>query len=143
MVSFITPYPDRFREGFEPIVRAKFATVDEYIGSFPVDTRRLLEAIRQVIRRAAPDAEETISYGMPAFRENGILVYFAAFADHIGFFPTASGIEAFKDDLAAYKTSKGTVQFPYGKPIPYDLVEKIVAFRVRENRKKISSSGPG
>ena len=84
-----------------------------------------------------PKAEETISYQMPAFKQNGILVYFAAFKDHIGFFPTGSGVEAFKDKLSSYKTSKGTIQFPLDKPVALDLVEEIVRFPVKENQKKL------
>ena len=90
-------------------MKTGFSSIDEYIGTFPPEIRTLLEELRQAIQRAAPDAEETISYQMPAFRQNGILVYFAAFKNHIGFFPTASGIEAFKEELAQYRTSKGTV----------------------------------
>jgi uncharacterized protein YdhG (YjbR/CyaY superfamily) len=111
-------------------------TIDEYIKSFPPDVQDILQKIRQTIRTAAPGAEETISYQIPAFKQNGVLVYFAAFKEHIGFFPTSSGINAFKKELAPYKTSKGTVQFPIEKPIPYDLVKKIVMFRVKENLEK-------
>jgi len=116
----------------------KYKTIDEYIAASPEVVRATLEEIRQVIHRAAPEALEVISYGMPAFKQNGILVYFAAFKSHIGFFPTSSGISAFKKDLNQFSTSKGTVQFPVGNPIPHDLVEKIVKFRVQENlnRKK-------
>jgi uncharacterized protein YdhG (YjbR/CyaY superfamily) len=89
-----------------------------------------------VIHQAAPDAQETISYGMPAFRLNGILVYFAAFKNHIGFFPTASGVRVFAKELAPYDVSKGTIRFPIDKPIPDKLVAKIVKFRVQENRNK-------
>jgi len=88
------------------------------------------------IKKSAPQAEETISYQMPAFKLNGNLVYFAAFKDHIGFFPTSSGVAAFKKELSKYATSKGTIRFPLGKPIPFDLVRKIVKFRVKENLDK-------
>jgi uncharacterized protein YdhG (YjbR/CyaY superfamily) len=111
-------------------------TIDEYIKSFPPDVQDILQKIRRTIRTAAPEAEETISYQIPAFKQNGILVYFAAFKKHVGFFPTSSGINAFQKDLAPYKTSKGTVQFPLEKPIPYDLIKKIVMFRVKENLEK-------
>jgi len=112
------------------------ATIDEYISRYPPEIREKLEALRKVIRGSAPDAKEKISYRMPAFDQGGILVYFAAFKDHIGFFPTASGVEAFKGELSEYKTSKGTIQFPLDKPMPFDLVRRIVKFRVSENLKK-------
>jgi uncharacterized protein YdhG (YjbR/CyaY superfamily) len=115
---------------------SKPTSIDEYISAFPEDIQEKLQNIRLTIREAAPDAEETISYQMPAFRQNGILVYFAAFKNHISFFPTSSGIEKFKVDLAAYEGSKGTVKFPLDKPIPYDLIKRIVKFRVEENLRK-------
>jgi uncharacterized protein YdhG (YjbR/CyaY superfamily) len=115
---------------------SKPTSIDEYISAFPEDIQEKLQNIRLTIREAAPDAEETISYQMPAFRQNGILVYFAAFKNHISFFPTSSGIEKFKMDLAAYEGSKGTVKFPLDKPIPYDLISRIVKFRVEENLRK-------
>jgi uncharacterized protein YdhG (YjbR/CyaY superfamily) len=115
---------------------SKPTSIDEYISAFPEDIQEKLQNIRLTIREAAPDAEETISYQMPAFRQNGILVYFAAFKNHISFFPTSSGIEKFKVDLAAYEGSKGTVKFPLDKPIPYDLIKLIVKFRVEENLRK-------
>jgi uncharacterized protein YdhG (YjbR/CyaY superfamily) len=117
-------------------LRKEYKTIDEYIKDFPPDVQGILEQMRQTIHKAAPLAGETISYQMPAFRLNGILVYFAAFKSHIGFYPTASGIEAFKNELAPYKFSKGAVQFPLDKPLPYDLVTKIVLFRVKENLQK-------
>jgi len=92
--------------------------------------------MRQTIRKAAPEAVEAISYGIPTFKLNGNLVHFAAFRKHIGFYPTSSGIRAFKKEISTYKWSKGSVQFPIDKPIPYDLVKKIVRFRVKENLKK-------
>jgi uncharacterized protein YdhG (YjbR/CyaY superfamily) len=115
---------------------SKPTSIDEYISAFPEDIQEKLQNIRLTIREAAPDAEETISFQMPAFRQNGILVYFAAFKNHISFFPTSSGIEKFKMDLAAYEGSKGTVKFPLDKPIPYDLISRIVKFRVEENLRK-------
>jgi uncharacterized protein YdhG (YjbR/CyaY superfamily) len=111
-------------------------TVDEYIESFPKEIQATLRELRQAIKEAAPQAEETISYQMPAFKQNGILVYFAAFKKHIGFFPTASGVEAFKDKLSAYETSKGTIRFPTDQPLPLELVKEIVRFRVKENLDK-------
>jgi uncharacterized protein YdhG (YjbR/CyaY superfamily) len=113
-----------------------FKSIDEYIATFPLDIQTLLQQLRAVIHEAAPEAEETISYQMPAFRQNGVLVYFAAFKNHIGFFPTAVGIEAFKDKLSSYKTSKGTVQFPLNQPLPLELVGEIVKLRVKQNQQK-------
>ena len=116
--------------------RKKFGTIDEYIKTFPLDVQKTLERLRHTIRKAVPEAEEVISYQMPAFKLKGNLVYFAAFKKHIGFFPTASGVAAFKKELSDYATSPGTVQFPLDKPIPYDLVTKIVLFRKKENLAK-------
>lgn len=115
--------------------------IDEYIASFPEDVREILEKIRATIRKAAPDAQERISYQMPTFALEGNLVHFAAFKEHIGFYPTPSGIESFKNDLSGYETSKGTVRFPLDKPIPYDLISRIVAFRVKENLEKAETKG--
>jgi uncharacterized protein YdhG (YjbR/CyaY superfamily) len=111
-------------------------SIDEYIAGFPAHVQEMMQKLRQVIREAAPGAVEVISYGMPAFKQNGIVVYFGGFKDHIGFFPTSSGVAAFKDELAPYATSKGTIQFQYDKPIPYDMVKRMVKFRVNENLKK-------
>src|SRR5579864_6070447 len=111
-------------------------TIDEYISMFPNNVQVILEKLRQTIKESAPGAEEAISYRMPTFKLNGNLVHFAAFKDHIGFFPTASGREAFKMELSKYKGGKGTVQFPIDEPIPFDLVQKIVKYRVKENLKK-------
>ena len=110
--------------------------IDEYIQAFPKDIQRLLESVRQTIREAAPEAEETISYQMPTFKQNGILVHFAAFKNHIGFYPGASGIAAFQEELSVYEGGKGSVRFPLGQPLPLDLVGEIVRFRVRENLEK-------
>jgi uncharacterized protein YdhG (YjbR/CyaY superfamily) len=111
----------------------KFKTMDEYIVSFPKNVQTILQEMRQTIHNAAPQAEETISYSMPAFKQKGVLVWFAAFKNHIGFFPTALGVEAFKAELCDYSTSKGTIRFPLDKPIPFDLVKKIVEYRIKEN----------
>jgi uncharacterized protein YdhG (YjbR/CyaY superfamily) len=116
----------------------EYRNIGEYIADFPEETRVLLEQIRKAIKEAAPSAEETISYSMPAFRQNGILVYFAAFKNHIGFFPTPSGKEAFIKELSFYKGGKGTVQFPLDKPLPLNLISRIVRFRVKENSGKIT-----
>lgn len=110
--------------------------IDSYIATHPESVRKILEKLRTTIRKAAPDAEEVISYQMPAFRYHGILVYFAAFQNHIGFYPTGKGINAFREELSAYEGSKGTVRFPFGTPIPFDLITRIVKFRVAENLAK-------
>jgi len=107
--------------------------IDEYIAGFPENVRELLQKLRMTIREAAPDAEEAIKYRMPTFTLNGNLVHFAAFKKHIGFYPAPRGIEEFKDELSAYKGAKGSVQFPLGEPIPFELVSRIVKFRVRNN----------
>jgi uncharacterized protein YdhG (YjbR/CyaY superfamily) len=111
-------------------------TTDEYIAEFPQDVQALLKELRQAIKEAAPQAKETISYQMPAFKQKGILVWFGAFKDHIGFFPKASAVEAFKKELVGFITSKGTVQFVLDKPIPLGLVKEMVRFRVKENLNK-------
>ena len=108
-------------------------TIDEYIATFPEAIQEILQEIRQAIRESAPQAQEAISYRIPTFKLNGNLVHFAAFKDHIGFFPTSSGVEAFQKELSGYDTSKGTIRFPLDKPIPFDLIRKIVQFRVKEN----------
>jgi uncharacterized protein YdhG (YjbR/CyaY superfamily) len=114
-------------------MRTQYQTIDEYIRDFPPDIQDILQKIRQTIKRAAPEAVEAIAYQMPTFRLKGKnLVHFAAFKHHIGFYPTPSGIESFEKELSPYLRSKGIVQFPLDKPIPYDLVEKIVKFRVKE-----------
>lgn len=115
--------------------------IDEYIAGFPSEIQAILEKIRQTVREAAPDAEETIKYQAPTFTLHGNLVHFAAFQNHIGFYPTPSGIEAFKDELSVYKGAKGSVQFPLEQPIPYDLIRRIVEFRVLENREKAEAKG--
>jgi uncharacterized protein YdhG (YjbR/CyaY superfamily) len=110
--------------------------IDTYISGFPKDIQLLLEQIRNTIKKAAPEATEAIKYAMPTFVLNGNLVHFAAFKNHIGFYPVPSGIEAFKKELSMYKGAKGSVQFPLDKPIPLSLISKIVKFRVKENLKK-------
>ncbi|NWQ40674.1 DUF1801 domain-containing protein [Bacillus sp. EB106-08-02-XG196] len=111
-------------------------SIDEYIRQFPKEVQDILQNLREVIKESAPDAVEKISYQMPAFSWNGNLVYFAANKNHIGFYPTPSGIAAFQHKLTEFKSSKGAVQFPKDKPLPYDLISEIVKFRVAENRKK-------
>lgn len=112
------------------------ATIDEYIADQPIEHREKLELIRETIRKAAPKSKEVISYMMPAFKQNGVLVYFALFKNHIGFFPTGSGIAAFQKELKDFKTSKGTIQFPLDEPIPYSLISKITKFRVKDDAAK-------
>ncbi len=116
--------------------RKHFKTIDEYIKTFPEEVQTILEKMRQTIRKAVPEAEEAISYQIPTFKLNGNLVHFAAFKNHVSFFPTARGVEAFKKELSQYIGSKGTVRFPLDKPIPYGLVKKIVIFRRKENLRK-------
>jgi uncharacterized protein YdhG (YjbR/CyaY superfamily) len=110
-----------------------FKTVDEYIATFPENVQNILEEMRQAIRESAPKAEEAISYQMPAFKLNGFLVWFAAYKNHIGFYPKTSVIEAFKEELSDYEVSKGTIRFSLSKLVPFDLVKKIVRYRVKEN----------
>lgn len=110
-----------------------FNSIDDYIASFPKEVQKILIKLQKVIKDAAPDAEEKISYQMPTFYLNGNLVHFAAYKKHIGFYPTPNGIQAFKKELSVYKGAKGSVQFPIDKPLPFDLITKIVKFRVSEN----------
>ena len=114
----------------------KASNIDEYIAQFPLETQKLLEEVRQTIHKTVPEAKEVISYGMPAFKLNKILVYFAGYAKHIGFYPTGPGIEAFKDEFVDYKWSKGAVQFPFDKPMPLDLITRIVKFKVKQDLEK-------
>jgi len=116
--------------------RSTATTIDEYIAEFPPETRKVLEEMRALIRESAPEATETISYAIPTFDLNGHLVHFAGYAKHIGFYPTGKGAAAFKDELAAYKGGKGSVQFPLGEPLPRDLIRRIVEFRVAQNTGK-------
>lgn len=112
--------------------RTRFADIDSYIGSFPEKTQKLLQEVRETIRKAAPEAVQTINYGMPTFTLKGNLVHFAAFKNHIGFYPTPSGIEAFRKELSVYEGAKGSVKFPIDKPMPFELIGRIVKFRVKE-----------
>ena len=116
--------------------KTSYTTIDEYISTFPKDVQKILQELHKTIKAAAPEAEERISYQMPTFALNGNLVHFAAFKNHIGFYPTPSGIEAFKKELSIYEGAKGSVQFPIDKPLPLKLISKIVKFRVAENLKK-------
>jgi uncharacterized protein YdhG (YjbR/CyaY superfamily) len=110
--------------------------IDEYIYRFPEEVQKRLEQVWQTIKNAVPEAEELISYQMPAYKLNGILVWFAANKEHIGFYPKAEAISVFKDDLLAYKCTKGTVQFPHTQPIPYDIIKMIIKARVKKNEER-------
>jgi uncharacterized protein YdhG (YjbR/CyaY superfamily) len=116
---------------------ATFNNVDEYIALFTNDVQIKLQQLRQAIKDAAPDAEECISYQMPAYKQHGALVYYAVYKKHIGFYPTASGISNFIDKFEKIKSSKGAVQLPIDKPLPLALIKKIVSFKVRENQEKL------
>ncbi|MBB2147989.1 iron chaperone [Pedobacter gandavensis] len=115
---------------------AKPTTITEYISAFPAQVQLLLESVRTAIKEAAPEAAETINYGIPTFTLNGNLVHFAAYKNHIGFYPTPAGIESFKQELSAYEMAKGSVKFPIDQPLPLALIREIVAFRKQENLKK-------
>ncbi|MFH1013153.1 MAG: DUF1801 domain-containing protein [Thermoplasmatota archaeon] len=115
------------------IVKKHFRTIDEYIASFPKDVQRILQELRSIIKESAPMAKETINYGIPTFILNGNLVHFAAFKNHIGFYPTPSAITAFRKELAQFKQAKGSVQFSMDQPIPFEVIKRIVAYRVKEN----------
>lgn len=116
--------------------KKQFNTIDEYIATFPEDVQHILEQLRHTIQAAAPDAAEAISYQMPTFKLNGNLIHFAAFKNHIGLYPAPSGIDAFAQELTPYVVSKGSIHFPKDKPIPFDLVTKIVQYRVQETLAK-------
>ena len=113
--------------------------IDEYIANFPQEIQEILQELRATIHGAAPEAEEVISYQMPTFRLKGNLVHFAAYKNHIGFYPTPSGIENFKEELSAYEGAKGSVKFPINQPLPLDTITKIVKFRAKENLEKAAS----
>jgi len=113
----------------------RLATIDEYIAQFPANVQVILSQVRAVIKETAPEAQERISYGMPGFYLKGMLVWFGGHKNHIGFYPTGEGIAAFTNELSGYKVSKGAVQFPLDKPMPYDLIRKIVKYRVEKNLK--------
>ncbi len=116
-------------------------TADQYIAGFPPDVQEILKKIRMTIRKAAPNAQETIKYRIPTFTLKGNLVHFAAFKKHIGFYPTPTGTAKFKKELSVYEGAKGSVQFPLDKPIPFDLIRRIVKFRVKENLERAEAKG--
>jgi uncharacterized protein YdhG (YjbR/CyaY superfamily) len=113
-----------------------YTSIDEYIATFPVNTQKKLKELRKIIKERVPEAQEKISYQMPAFYLNGNLVYFAGYSKHIGLYPAPSGIKTFEKELSKYKHAKGSVQFPLDEPLPIELIKKIVKFRVKENLKK-------
>jgi uncharacterized protein YdhG (YjbR/CyaY superfamily) len=119
---------------------SKATNIDEYIAQFPPKIKSRLKQMRETIQKAAPKAEEAMSYAIPTFKLNGNLVHFAAFKNHIGFYPAPQGLEEFKKDLAKFKGAKGSVQFPHDEPLPLSLVTKIVKFRVKQNQEKKKSS---
>ena len=115
---------------------SKFETIDGYIAAFPEETRRILERVRQTIRKAAPEAVETISYQIPTFKLNGNLISFAAFKHHIGMYPAPAGTKAYQNALAPYKAAKASIRFPLTEPIPYELISQTVLFRLKETQAK-------
>jgi uncharacterized protein YdhG (YjbR/CyaY superfamily) len=121
------------------ISKTKFKTVEEYLSSFPKHTRNILEAMRAIILKAAPKAEELISYNMPSYKLNGFLVSFAAWKKHIGLYPIPAGDETFKKKISIYKEEKSTAQFPYDKPLPVKLITRLVKLRIKENKERLRS----
>ena len=115
---------------------AKFKTVDEYLSTLPANKKSILKEVRKTIREAAPNAEEVISYNMPGYKQDGMLVWFASNKEHVGFYPTPSAINAFEKELSKYVTSKGAIQFPFAEPMPFALITKMVKYRLRENKEK-------
>jgi uncharacterized protein YdhG (YjbR/CyaY superfamily) len=121
----------------------KPTTIDDYIANFPADVQEILQKVRETIKTAVPQATEAISYGMPTFKLKGNLVHFGGFKTHLGFYPVPSGLEQFKKELAPYKGGKGSVQFPYDQPIPYELIRKVAQFRAAENLEKAAVKRKG
>ena len=115
------------------------ANIDEYIDGFPSNVQKILQKIRKTIQKAAPEAAEAISYQMPSFRLNGYLIYFAGYQNHIGLYPAPRGVAEFKEEMALYEGGKGTVRFPLDAPVPYDLITRIVKFRVQQNQEKAAA----
>ena len=130
--SYITLNKTLFMQANSKVAR----NIDEYIERFPANVQATLQKLRAAIKKTAPAADETISYQMPAFKYHGMLVYFAGYKNHIGFYPTSSPMKVFKDRLTNYKTSKGAIQFPIDQAIPLTLVKDIVKFRIKENLEK-------
>ncbi len=123
--------------------KAGFSSIDEYIATFPEAVQSILQEMRAAIQAAAPDAQEKISYQMPTFAQKGNLVHFAAWKNHIGFYPASSGIAVFEDELTGYERTKGAIHFPINQPLPLDLIRRIVQFRVEENLQKAAAKSPG
>ncbi|MCX6072196.1 MAG: DUF1801 domain-containing protein [Chloroflexi bacterium] len=121
--------------------RPEYKDIDEYIAAAPKEVQPILRQVRRTIRKAAPEAKETISYRIPAYMLNGPLVYFAAFPDHISLYPAPRGAAEFTKELAAYKGGKGTVQFPLDKPIPFGLITRVVKFRMKKDRARAAARG--
>ena len=119
--------------------KVRFNSIDEYVATFPEEIQAVLQTIRETVRAAAPDAQEKISYQMPTFFLKGNLVHFAAFKHHIGFYPTPSGVDAFKEEIARYQSAKGSIRFPLDEPMPLDLITRIVKMRMADNLKKAAS----
>jgi uncharacterized protein YdhG (YjbR/CyaY superfamily) len=119
-----------------PIDKTQANIIDDFIARYPEAVQEILQKIRSIIKETAPGAQEAIKYGIPTFVFHGNLVHFSAYQNHIGFYPAPTGIEQFKEELSPYLAGKGTIQFPLGQPIPYDLIRKIVEFRVNENLAK-------
>lgn len=117
-------------------LKAKITNVEEYISTFPKEVQKVLKELRKTIKKAAPEAEEVMSYGMPALKLKGMLVYYAAWKEHIGFYALPSGNAAFKKELSRYESGKGSVKFPLDQPMPLNLITKIIQFRVKENLEK-------
>lgn len=117
----------------------KPTTIDDYIATYPAEVQEILQKVRATIKTAAPQATEAISYGMPTFKLHGNLVHFGAFKSHLGFYPIPSGMDQFPEELAPFKSGKGSVQFPFDQPMPYELITKIVKFRVTENLEKAAA----
>jgi len=120
-----------------------YKDIDEYIAGFPKDVQKILKKIRATIKKAAPKAEEAISYQIPTFNFHGYLIYFAAYKNHIGVYPAPRGVEGFKKGLARYGAGKGTLRFPLDEPVPYDLITKIVEFRAKQNVEKAKIKAKG
>ena len=119
------------------VASIKFKTVDDYISSLPANKKKLLKELRKTVKTAAPEAEEVISYNMPALKLHGMLVFYAAWQEHIGFYGTSSSLlDTFKNELVPYKQSKGTIQFPLNEPLPLSLITKMIHYRVKENQQK-------
>jgi uncharacterized protein YdhG (YjbR/CyaY superfamily) len=140
MIGLQSTEMKRYKQGV--IMAEKIKTIDAYISRFEPEIQKTLNELREFIRAEVPEAAEKISYGMPTFYLNGNLVHFAAFKDHYGFFPSPSGIDAFEEELAPYRSGKGTLRFPLDEEIPWDIIKRVVQFRVKENLSKTKKHEP-